>query len=258
MMTRYRAALDGHELDAIDPDIYIIDIAYHAPDMETVTAELGAGDGIAVLSRRTQSSRVTVSFAVREQDTMRRQDVVRRVQTWAMRGGMLTTSDRPGTRLNVICERPPSVSSALKWTETMQAAFAAYEKPFWEDAYPRTVTISGANGGARLYMPGVGAMTHAEAEVRNTSDRRVDAVTVQAGASRIELRGLELESGQTLTIDHDEKGRIRIRAGEKSKMACRTAESDDELLMETGASSDVRVTADADVQAIIRARGLYL
>ena len=258
MVTRYEAQLNHKSLSAIDDAICILDIAYGAPRLATAATDISGRNGQRVSSQRARNTSVEIKFEIHEQDTQRRQEICRRVQAWAMGGGVLTVNDRPRQRLCVICDSPPEISSALKWTQPLKMTFTAYEQPFWEDEYPRTATLSGESDRKTLYVPGIGAETRVEVKVSNTSSTPLDALTITAGGTTMEFEGLGLEAGEVLEIDYDERALLRIHAGGKSKMSCRTAASDDELLLETGKTSEVSVQADGPVSALIRARGLYM
>ena len=258
MMTRYEAWLDKKSLSAIDPAIYILDIAYGAPRFAMAANDIPGRNGQRVTDRHAQSTSVTITFEIHERDIARRQEVCSRVQAWAMRGGFLTTNDRRGKRLAVICDSPPAIDSALKWTKAIKMTFTAYEQPFWEDEYPRSVTMSGANVSKSLYAPGFGAQTRVGASVKNQSGGAIDALTLKAGGTTVDFEGLGLADAATLEIGYDENGLLRIRAGDVSKMSCRTAASDDDLMIRTGRTETVSVYADGEVSATFKARGLYL
>lgn len=258
MMTRYEAWLNKKSLSAIDPAIYIRDIAYDTTRFTATMSDKTGRDGQRVLDRHARSTSVVITIEIHEQDVARRQDVCSRVQAWAMGGGALTTNDKRGRQLNVICDNPPVITSALKWTQTLKITFTAYEQPFWEDEYPRSVPLNGTNVIKSMYVPGIGALTRVTASVKNVSGGTIDSLTLKAGSSTFDFAGLALADGETLTIDYDENGLLRIRAGDVSKMHCRTAESDDELLVETGKAHAMSVTAGGNVNAVFKARGLYL
>ena len=258
MMTRYEAWLNKKSLSAIDPAVCIRDIAYDATRFATTMSDKTGRDGQRVLDRHARSTSVVITIEIHEQDVARRQDVCSRVQAWAMGGGVLTTNDKRGQQLNVICDNPPVITSALKWTQTLKIAFTAYEQPFWEDEYPRSVPLNGTNVIKSLYVPGIGALTRVTASAKNVSGGTIDSLTLKAGGSTFDFAELALADGETITIDYDENGMLRIRAGDVSKMHCRTAESDDELLVETGKAHVMSVTAGGNVNAVFKARGLYL
>lgn len=257
MMTRYEAWLDKKSLSAIDPSIYILDISYGEPRFTQTATDVPGRNGQRVTNRHAQSTSVTISLEIHEQDTAWRQDVCRRVQNWAAAGGVLTTNDRRGQQLNVVCERFPEIDSALKWTKPIKMVLTAHDQPFWEDDQARTVTLEGTDVSGELFAPGFGAKTRAEARVKNVSGGVIDVLGVQCGETWMAFDALGLGDGQTLEIGHED-GLLFIRVGDVSKMACRSANSSDELMIETGRKETVRVLAAASVSAEISARGLYL
>lgn len=258
MVTRYEVWLDKMSLSAVDPTIYIRDIAYEAPVFALTANDKNGRDGQRVTSRHARNTSVSISFEIHEQDTARRQDVCRKVQAWAARGGMLTTNDRTGQQLRVICDVPPVISSALKWTQALRVTFTAYEQPYWEDAYPRRASVDSENNRGTLYAPGNGALTRVEATVKNGAGSTINALTLKAGGTTFHFEELALASGETLEIGYDEDGLLYIRAGGESKLSCRTAESDDDLMIVTGKMESVSVEAPAGVSVTFKARGLYL
>lgn len=258
MMTRYAAWLNKKSLDAVDPSIFILDIAYSTPRLILNTADKPGRNGQRIVSRHARNTSVVITFEIHEQDVARRQDVCRRVQQWAFAGGMLTTNDRKGQRLRVICESPPEITSALKWTQPLKMTFTAYEQPFWEDEYPRSASVSGTNATKSLYVPGIGAQTRVEASVKNLSGGTIDALTLKAGGTTFDFAGLGLGAGETLEVGYDENDLLTIRVDDVSKMSCRTAESDDDLMIATGKTENVSVYSGGDVSATFKARGLYL
>lgn len=258
MMTRYEAWLDKKSLSAIDSAIYIRDIAYNAPRFAITTSSIPGRNGQRIASRHAQSTGVTITIEIHEQDIAKRQEICQRVQAWAAKGGSLTTNDRRGQRLRVICETPPVIASALKWTQTIKMLFTAYEHPFWEDEHPRSVMLNGSDAKGWLYAPGNGAVTCVEASIRNASGGTIDALTLKAGGTTFNFESLALGQGETLTIDYDEYGLLRIQTEAASKMNCRSADSDDDLLIETGKAEEMAVVATGDVNVQFKARGLYL
>ena len=258
MMTRYEAWLNKKSLSAVDPSLYILDISYSSPRFILNTVDKPGRNGQYVTGRHARNNSVVISFEIHEQDTARRQEICRRVQQWAMGGGILTTRDRHGQRLRVICDEPSAISSALKWTQPLKISFTAYDQPFWEDEYYRSTMVNGSDGKASLYVPGFGAETRVEASVKNVSGGTINALTLAAGSTTMSFEGLELQNGATLDIDYDENGLLRIRAGDVSKMSCRTSASDDDLMIRTGQASDLSVSAPGAVSVAFRAKGLYL
>lgn len=258
MMTRYEAWLNKKSLSAIDPSIYILDIAYASPRFLTDASDIPGRNGQRVSGRYARTTSVVITIEIHEHDTARRQEVCRRVQAWAMKGGMLTTNDRRGQRLRVICDSPPDIASALKWTQPIKMTMTAYEQPFWEDEFQRSASVSGMNATKAMYVPGIGAQTRVEASAKNLSGSTIDALTLKAGGTTFDFAGLGLGAGETLEIGYDENDLLTIHVGDVSKMSCRTGNSDDDLMLTTGKTENVSVYSGGEVSATFKARGLYL
>lgn len=256
MRTRYTVALDGVELESVSPEIYVTDIAYGAPVREIKTMQLAGRNGQVLTGTTTGSVSVAVYFEIHERDVRRRAEIMEQVQRWAMAGGMLTTGDRPERRLRVVCESPPVIGSALKWTQACSIGFTAYAVPFWEDAYPTRVTISG-NGSKSVYTPGFAAPACVECEVKNTGSSAVSTVSLSAGQTSMQFTGLSLAAGQTLVLAHDERGLLTARIGQTSVLAKRTAASSDELELEAQQLSSLSVTANGTASTTFSIRGRY-
>lgn len=257
MRTRYRVSLDRRNLDAIAPEIIILDVACTSPPISVVSSALAGRDGQIVHRRTVQSCAVTVTIEIHTQDIMRRQAVCMQVQEWAARGGVLRTNSRPHMRLRVVCDRPPVIPSELKWTGKLTIGFTAYAVPFWEDENESTVSV-GSGEQKTIFVQGATAFVPVSAEVSNTSGQTVNTLTITAGDTVFSFAGLALASGQTLDIGQDDEGLLYIRAGGTTKMDKRTPQSSDELLIPTGQHAPVSVTADAAVKATFRARGRHM
>lgn len=258
MITRYRVSLDGYNLDAIAPEIIILDVAYTVPPFTQQMSTLPGRDGQTPHGRATiQTTGVTVTIEIHTQAIQRRQEVAELVRRWAMKGGELRVNSRPHEFLRVRCDRPPVVPSDLKWTGKVTIGFAADEIVYWmEDEAQKVSTQPGKT--AALYVPGSAYDTPVSVEVQNNSGQTVNTLSVTAGDTVFSFAGLALASGQTLSIGYDEADLLFIRAGEVSKMSKRTPESSDELRIRQGENAQVGVTADAAVTAVFTARGRSL
>lgn len=258
MRTRYDVRLDKKSLSAVDRSIYIIDIAYAQPDMRTAILGRGRRAGSDVLTRALASSSVTVTFEIREADTVKRQNVLARVLAWAKNGGALTTSDRPGQRLYAVLDEPPVIGSALKWTQELRMTFAAYERPYWESEREETATLTGKDTAGALYVQGTAEYTQVSVEVTTVNTGGIDTLDLTAGDTTLSFRNLGLKPGKTLVIDYDAKGRIRMMIDGASVLHKRQGTSDDELRIPCGASANLIVHAGAKVTAVFKARGWYV
>lgn len=252
MITRYSCALNGQSLDSLDACIHITDVTELAPQQRIVTAA-SAGHGLHILHRVRERISVQVRFLLREYDTSRRREVMQRVFAWAGKGGVLTTGDRPGQQLNVLCDTLPGMSS-LMWLDEMTLSFTAYETPFWESAVRQAVTTGSS---ASLTLPGTAGDCPVDCTVVNLGDAALNTVTLRCGDTSMQFDSLALKPGESLVIAAAGQVLSATAAG-KSVLMHRTGDSDDLLLATTGVATAVSVTADQAVAATFSARGRYL
>lgn len=256
--SRNRVWLNNAGFADIDPAIHIHDVSYGAPGITTHTVERARFHGSRVTRQRMGESTVTIQFDVREYDQVRRQDVMNRICAWAMKGGILTTDDRPNQRLHVVCTSAPSVQSSLRWTARQSIEFSAFDQPFWEDVTPKTVTLTGTNQSGQL--AGAGAAADPFVEARIVAGADITSITLGAGNTVFKLSGISLESGQTLLIDYDETHTLRIYnedSGE-SYLDKRSPDSDDDLMLTVGRFGAVSFTSNGLATVTFKTRGLYL
>lgn len=257
MRTRYLVGLDGVELSSIAPEIIVTDITHNAPVREVRASDIAGRNGKLYTRTVTSSTGVTVSFEIHTPDVRRRAALMEEVQRWSMPGGVLTTSDRPDRVLRVVCESPPTVGSAQKWTGVCSIGFVAYAVPFWEDETPRFVSITG-NGSKSLFVPGFAAPAGVEAKVTNTGSSAISSVTLTAGETSMTFAGVALEAGQTMTISHDTRGLLTARIDGTSVLDKRTPESSDELELDPGKHATLSVTTDGTASTTFEVRGRYV
>ena len=255
--TRYEAYVDDVPLSSVDPAVIVADIAESEPDTRRTTADYPTLDGQRVLRTVRQSLRVTVSFEIHTQDVRRRADICERVVRWAQ-GRFLKVNYRPEQRLRVVCETPPSVASALSWTQRLTVAFAAYAVPFWEDAQPTRVPVSG-NGSVSAYVRGTAAQTLVEATVQNSGSAAITAATLKAGDTAFLFAGISIPAGGSLVIGYDGARVLSAKIGNASVLARRTTASDDDLLAPCGQRAAFSVSgAGANAKTTFTVRGWYL
>lgn len=257
MMTRYACRLNGIDLSSIDPAIYVLDVSVQPPVRERTTTPLAGRNGQRMTQTRTNSLSVEVKFEIHERGTIRRALIMEQIAAWAFNGGVLTTGDKPERRLHVICETLPSVSSALRWTSTLSATFTAFEIPFWEDEYPRTISVNG-NGSADMLAPGFAEPARVWASVKNSGSGTITTVDLTAGETALHFSGLSLPSGGTLEVGTDEHGVFYARIGSSGVLGKRTAASSDELRLQAGKAAKLTVSANGTTQTHFDVRGYYL
>lgn len=251
MITRYSAWMDGKALHDISPSIYVMDIEESTPVVNVFTAPKGMGDGMIVSSHKRQGLTVTIRVMVHEYDTVKRKEILQRIAAWATKGKYLAISDRPGQRLRVHCYNPPVTPSALKWTNTMSVVFTAYEMPYWEDAKPKEVTLSGLTGSGKIRP--IGTVESTPVEVTISGNRStLTKLSLTVGDTKFVFQNLYTAAGGEIRLYYDENGLLRIPSGS------RTPESSDELIAKCGEDNVVSFTANTAVTVTFYARGRYV
>lgn len=254
MISRYEAYLNGVALSTISADILITDVEYSAPSIRTDVFSVAKRHGARIYRRYVDKTSVTISFAIRNYDTRARQMICGNVAKWAKNGGILKVNDRDGQRLRCVCENPPSISSALRWTDTMRIVFSAYALPFWEENIPSALQLTGTSATGVLYVPGNvdGAMM--EASIK--ANAALSSVTIGVNGQTLTLSGLSVASGNTIKISYDDNMIMSIKQGNTSLLNKRTGV--DDLIVNCGERNIVTLTASASVTADLTARGLWL
>lgn len=251
MITRYRAAMDGVQLDSLDDAIIIHDITEAAPAITTNTLPRPNGDGMIVTSEHRQSLSVNVSFEVHHPDPNARQLILDQVASWCA-GKLLTISSRAGKQLHVRCTAYPA-PSALKWTDEITVTFTAYGVPFWEDVlvmrFGRESLFPGEDSGS--YSASLASTSDLvpwpvrfSGTVWSAADMTVKAAAsaadefiVKLGSCRIHLTGLDMQPGETLRIGHTEEGYMTLMIdgdNPRSVYTALTSDSNDDLIIRPG------------------------
>lgn len=254
MISRYEAYLNGVALGSLSTDILILDIEYPAPTIRTETFTVAKRQGSRVHRRFVEKTLVTISFAIRNPDTRARQTICGAVAKWAKNGGILTINDRVGQRLRCVCDTPPSVSSALRWGDTLRVVFVAYSLPFWEEVVPSSLRLSGTQGSGPLFVPG--SVDGAVVEAAIKANAALSTVTLGANGSTLTLSGLSVASGQTINITYNDNMVQSIKVGSTSLIDKRTGV--DDLLVNCGETNTLTVSANASVTVDFSVRGLWL
>lgn len=253
-MTRYNVWLDGLGLQDIDPAIYITDIQEHAPAQLISTSALASGSGMHVTRQNRQSLTVTVLFAIRARDPVRRKTVMQAIRHWAG-GRYLTLNDRTGQRLAVETRNLPAIQSALRWTDTCSVSFTAYAVPFWEEASP----VQSSAASPVLTPAGDAPSCPMDIRWRSTLSASAATLTVTTPLSSITFDNLPIASGQELVITH-EQGVLSATVSGADVLPFRTPDSSDDLLLACGQANSVtiRVNGSAAQNYTLSARGRWL
>lgn len=252
MITRYKVWMGDVGLHDLDDSIYITDIKEKTPYINAVTAAKPLGGGLHLLRLRRDSLSVVVRFAIRKYDTAQRKRIMSKVRAWAQEG-YLSINDRPGQRLYVVCEKPPALESALKWTAEMEMTFTAYGCPWWEDETASTATYTGKSGTATLNNPGdvAGVL-----EATITPSAALSSFTISANGCSFALSGLSVAASSAIEISHTPDGVLSIKNGSISLLGKRSAKSADEIPINPG-NNAISFTADKSCTVTFSTRGRY-
>ena len=254
MMSRYNVWLDGVALSSLHPQIYVSDIQYETPNINTSVMPIAKRAGALVTNRTQEKTTVTVLFELRIQGTAERQAACENITRWAMQGKILETSDRTMKRLHIICAAPPAIDSAMRWLNQLRIIFEAYTPPYWEDKTESTLTISGTSASGTLYVPGNAGLALVNAVV--TPSATITSLSLTAGDYTISLSDISVTSSQTVKVAHDDNLFLSIKRGSTSLLNKRTGA--DDLLVECGKTSTFSMTASASSSVTFKVRGLWL
>lgn len=242
MQLAHRAALDGAQLDGLDGRILVTGIRESAGRIRTESEGYGFRDGSRVTGEKREYLDVSIGFKIKDLHRggmAEREEILEKINGWARGGGYLTVNYKPGRRLRVRMQQAAEHGDPWNWTGEYTLGFRAWGVPYWEADTAAAVTFGIGQGCAGTLAVDGTARTAADASFQNTSGSRIDAVTIHCGGSSMTFSGLGLENGETLVIDHDPEGLLRIRIRStggtyRSALGARTAESSDELYTEPG------------------------
>ena len=254
MKSRMQVYLNGKGLHEIDEKIVVLDVTYAAPRSNVSSQSNGYRDGSYVSSIRFDDAQLTVSVEIHEYNMARRQRLLQLIAAWALPGGWLTVSDRPGQRIYVRCSDPPTIGSAFRWTERVDITLGAFEFPYWQDDEPKTATLTGTGAEGSMLVPGIASPCYFEAEVTPTGT--LTSLTLGVGDSYIQLSGISVTD--PVVISYDERHILSIVSGAVSLLDKRTASSSDDLTADAGTQAALTLTANVSCTAIFKAKGGYV
>ena len=240
MQLAHRAALNGVQLDEIDPRIIIKGIE-GASGKETVTSVgTGSGDGTRITGKRRDTTEVAVRFSmnIRRDSLPERAAVLEAICAWAVKGGWLTINYKPGRRLWVDEIVTPGEGDLWKRLNEYTITFRAHAVPYWQQETAAAGSTGTAMTGSGTMTVEGSAKTVADAVLQNMSGAVISTASIAIGGNVMTFNDLNLGNGQSLTIDHvitQGKNVIRIRVGSTSVMAKRTEGSADEFEVSPGA-----------------------
>lgn len=256
MRSRYRVALNGTHLDTLDNNLLILDVAYSQIQKQVRQTASANLDGFDISSVYTEKQIITVSFELHIYDTAKRNKACQTVNKWASGGGTLTINDREGQQISVVCEQTAVIESVRDWTAPLTLVFSTSSKPYWESVTEKVTTITGKSASGNLVMDGNTGSALVSVEV--TAKAPVSSLQITVGDTVLKLTGFSLQTNQVLTVDYVNGRYLRVRANGSSIMNRLNPDSSDNLKAPCGTRTRVAITANNSVNAVFRARGLWL
>ncbi len=265
---RFEVTLNGASMASLADEIIVRDIIEEPADMDVVAVPRGERPGMRVTQSKRQSLSVRVIYRIRTQDIVRRTAVRDLIATWCAKGGALQINTRPDVRLYVVPAAPPSVNSGLKWEQDLALTFTAYEQPYWEDITPVAVSgkVARLDSGecwlANIITPS-GNVSHVPATMTIfvTGDSPLTQMTIKCDYTMFEFVGMNVAPGGAILLYYDEHDRLHVddfMGGGASLLKYRTAQSNDDLLFKAGTINNFSISADAEMDIHMQARGRWV
>lgn len=251
-MTRYECTLNGMALGEISSDIIVLDVNEKTPEEDVTTYKKAFSDGLFFVRKQRRKTTVEIRFEIHNYDVQKRKMICQQVQKWANSGGVLMINDRPGQMLNVVCDRLPSITSALKWIEPLAVDFVAYENPYWESV---SNSVSVSDGTAQFFVDGTAEKCKASVKITNMGSAAVTNVAIKTDLSSVAFDGISLKPGKTLETGYDKKGYFFAKIGQTSVIGNQIG--DDEIWVNCG-YSNVEAIASEPLSMSVSARGMWL
>ena len=217
MILSRRVSLHGVQLDELHSAIIIRGIDTGVPNEDIQATALMGGFGQRITRQHWNVLEVRVTFGIdvpRTNPALRRQ-IWESVIAWALPGGWLTVNYLTGRRMYVDKTVIPSSGNLRDWTADFTIVFRAYSVPFWQDSTATELTYTGSSGSGNsmaMNVPGQ-FTTVADVDFKNTSGSAITSFQVKRGGKGIVLSGISLADNDTLKIEHDTSGIMRVRCG---------------------------------------------
>lgn len=268
-MPKVSIQLNGVDLIDAVPSAIIHALSVEPAAVKSQYSELAKGGRLRQsFLRQSISVRLEVQFRAIG-NPIKRAEAVDALNAWAMGGGKLTLSNRPGKCLFVECEKPASEGSLYASDAVASVVLTANVVPFWQAETPTTAETSYMHQGellASMNMPGT-TDTEMSAEII-VGDGPLYNLTVSTPKSSMTFAGETVtnedgtteqkplaEADTTFKLFY-ENGALRILSGETSAFRFRSAESADDLILSPGENM-VHITADAPVTVRLSAHGRW-
>lgn len=260
MQLMHRVAMDGTQLDSVDPRIMIKGVATQQPREADIATSAGR-NGQRFLKKRRESLEVTVRVGLRifDDDMDDREELMEKISAWANKlPAWLTTTQKPNRRIRIDAVKTPAPGDPAEWTNEYTYTFTAYEDPYWQNTNATSKALTqGSTGSDTLTMPG-SAESLADVTVQNKSGSALDGITLEVNGNAMTFTGLSLANNGSLVIDHVLTSGVmtlRARIGNTSVLAKRVG--DDDFITKPGANT-VQYSTTGAVIVTVSAKGRYL
>lgn len=269
-MPKVSISLNGVDLIDAVPSAIIHALSVEPAAVKSQYSELAKGGRLRQsFLRQSLSVRLEVQFRTIG-NPVKRAEAVDALNAWAMGGGKLTISNRPGKCLYVECEKPASEGSLYASDAVASVVLTANAVPFWQAETPTTAETSYMHQGellASMNMPGT-TDTEMSAEII-VGDGPLYNLTVSTPESYMTFAGETVTNEDGTTEQKPlaeadtafkiiyENGVLKILSGEISAFRFRSAESADDLILSPGENM-VHITADAPVTVKLSACGRWV
>lgn len=258
MQLAHRVALNGVQLDEVDPRIIIKGIEEGAGKETTGAVSLGGRDGTRITGKRRDTVEVQVRFGlnIRTKQLQERSDIFEAVNAWAAKGGYLTVNYKNERRL--YCDEVvlPGAGDQYKRTNEYTITFRAHAVPYWQQDPPASASTGTGTSATGVIQAAGSARTVCDAELQNMSGANIASATITVNGYSMAFSDLGLGNGETLKISHNDKGVLAIKIGNRSVMAKRTEGSADELWADPG-NNGFSFSAQRACKLTISCRGRF-
>lgn len=260
MILSHRVALNGVQLDQIDPRIMVKGVSTQSARENDIATSI-AGGGQRFTRKRRDSLDITVRIGLRifDDEMDEREELLEAVNAWANTvPAILTTTQKPGRQIYVESVKTPAPGDPYEWTNEFTYTFTAYAVPNWEDTEATTEELEEGDEGDGTITMDCSAETVADVLVHNVSGEQVDSLALMINGCVMAFSNMGLTNGSYLTLDHvriSGKNVLRARIGNTSVLAKRSGA--DEFVMKPG-ENEISYSTDGNVVIIVSAKGRYL
>lgn len=255
MTSLFDAAVNGTWLTEIDDRVTVTDIREDAPATRITTLKRPVHAGSFFVQESRESLSVTVSCVIWERNIADRNYIWNQIKAWAGNGIVqLQINQRPDQVLFARVSDAPALDSGLRWTSEISITFTAFEMPYWQENDFVQVKTTGQSS---MFLPGFGE-ARVRVEAKNTGSQPITSVTLHAGETWMWFTGLSIAAGKSLVIEYDDQGLMKATVDGVSVLSKRTTDSDDDLFAACGDDTPVSIAADGSIEAVFKARGVYV